>query len=192
MNACFFSFSFVHYWFTGSEHYLLIFLYHHPFNHLICFQTGSRAGDFCGVCYHPEVYHQPSSVSNVVTADNHQPSPSIVSGQLPPATTSIPVPPFPPFSRPAAPLSINSCANLPGVPPNLSMPILQSFEPFQNQHSLTSEDNRRWSMARMNSGRARWKPQQTVIKHHHEAPPSQPIDTDLAVLLLPINVQVVY
>ena len=40
----------------------------------------------------------------------------------------------------------------------------------------------------MNSSRAKRKPQQTTVKLHNEALAPQPIDTDVAVLLLPINV----
>ena len=41
----------------------------------------------------------------------------------------------------------------------------------------------------MNSTRAKRKSQQTIVKLHNEVPAPQPIDTDLAVLLLPINVR---
>lgn len=178
----------LHYWFTGSENRLMCSFIFCLLSYLLFgSQTSPGAGDFCSVCYHPEAFHQLSPTPNTTTT-NTQPSTSIVPGQPPLATTAVPVSSLPPlFTRPA-PLPVDSRANFSGVPPNLSMPILRSFEPFQSQPSSTSEDNRRRSMARMNSGKAKRKPQQTVMKVHHEVPIPQPIDTDLAVLLLPINV----
>ena len=158
---------------------------------MFVFQTSPRAGDFCSICYHPEAFHQSSPTST--TTVNNQPPPTSVPNHLSPSTTSVPISSLPPlFTGPTAPPVNLRMPNFPGVPQNLSMPILRSFEPFQSRPSSTSEDNRRRSMARMNSSKAKRKPQQTIVKLHNEVPAPQPIDTDLAVLLLPINVRIVH
>ena len=108
-----------------------------------------RAGDMCSICYHPEAFHHLSPSPNT-TITNDQPS-TAVAGQLPPPTTSVPASSPPLFTHPAAPPVTHAVH--PGVPANLSMPILRSFEPFQSQPSSTSEENWRKSMVQMNSSK---------------------------------------
>ena len=129
---------------------ILFFFIVHWLSDSFHFQTSSpRAGDMCSIFYHPEAFHHLSPSPNT-TITNDQPS-TIVPGQLLLPTTSVPASSLPLFTYPAAPPVTRAVH--PGVPANLSMPILWSFKPFQSQPSSTSEENQRKSMAWMNSNK---------------------------------------
>ena len=142
-------------------------------------QTCAVAGGDC-VCYHSEAFHQLPPAPNVVNHNNRlSPAPALHGS----------VPSFLPFTGPTPPTIVPQ-QNLPGVPvpSNLSMPILQSFHPFQGQSSSTSEENQRRSIVRINSNRPKQKTQQAAKPCSKPSIPN-PINTDLTVLLFPVNIR---
>ena len=77
-----------------------------------------------------------------------------------------------------------------GIPSNQGVPILQAFRPYQSHPGSSSEQNRRGSMMRKGTGKA--KKRAKVANNHGESPDLGPVDEQIAVVLFPLNVCVFY
>lgn len=157
-----------------------------------CSQTSSATRDVCP-CGHAEAFHRLPPTPDITNDQLSPVSPpptnmqsfSSFPNHIPPSTGShlIPPPRVPMASRPVPA----------GVPVNTSLPILREFHhPLQHQRTSTSEENRQWSIARMNSLPAKpvgsLKPAGRRSKQTIRTPTPVRIMTKLAILLFPVKV----
>lgn len=102
------------------------------------------------------------------------------------ALTPVSIPTIPPFTGPN-PLATGSRQNTSGIPSNMAIPIFRPFQPLRSQLSSTSEENRKKSIARMNTTEPKCKGQRAP-RSRNEVPVLPTPVTNVAILLFPINV----
>lgn len=155
-------------------------------------QTSRDGGNLCH-CVHDESCHQPPPSTDIL---DHFPAPNVRPGfvpsghvhpfQVPPR----PVYPLQPPAGPPPPIPINTRPGFPvGIPLNQATPILRAFNAFQAPPSLTSEQNRKKSMARMNAtSKSKRKPPAAVRLREEPSSPSPVVDREFSVMFFPLNV----
>jgi hypothetical protein len=139
-------------------------------------QTSNAATNLCS-CYHDESLHR---LPPMPDAPNHQVHPSQVPiplGHAPPLLPSL--------ARPTLPVMAAPRPNY-GIPSNQGMPILREFTLYQGHSSSTSEQNRQVSMTRKTNK----KKKNQAVKARDEPLVLEPVDTDVSIMLFPLNVRV--
>lgn len=157
----------------------------------------------CRLCYHTEELHRPTLAPDTTNHNRHPftltpggvplpPPPRHVTSFPPPQRhiLSFPQSPaglVPPFSQlPIGPRNSLGLNLPPGVPSNASTPIIRQFQPFHGPALSTARDNRKISIARMNSGKPGKR--RGVTKTRTKIPPPGPVD-EVYVLFFPLNVR---
>jgi hypothetical protein len=110
--------------------------------------------------------------------------------QVHPTQVPIPLghpPLLPLLARPTLPAMAAPRPNY-GVTSNQAMPILREFRPYQGHPSSTSEQNRQISMTRKTNK----KKKNQGAKARDEPLALEPVDTDVSIMLFPLNVRVFY
>lgn len=136
-------------------------------------QTSNGATNLCS-CYHDESLHQSPPMPDALNHQVHHPQAPIPFGH----------PLFlPPLARPTLPATAAPRPNH-GIPSNQATSILRAFQPLRGHPSSTSEENRQKSITRTVTRQTNKKKTKAALLA------SEPVDMEVSILLLPLNVRV--
>src|SRR6202789_4203117 len=88
----------------------------------------------------------------------------------------------PPLARPTLPATAAPRPNH-GIPSSQATSILRAFQPLRGHPSSTSEENRQKSITRTATRKTNKKKTKALLA-------SEPVDMEVSILLLPLNVRV--